>query len=530
MQITGHNLIGHEAVAGAGGRYSAVDPSTGAEMGPEFADAGPEQVARAATLAASALPLYSQSPRRTRAAFLRTIGKHLNSLGDELLLRAHAETALPIERLRGERLRAVRQLDMFADLVEEGSWVDARIDPALPHREGGPRPDLRRMLVPLGPIAVFGASNFPLAFSVAGGDTASALAAGCPVIAKAHPGHPGTSELAGRAVLGAAAEVGIPEGAFSLLHGASNTIGTALVTDPRVKAVAFTGSLSGGRAIFDAAAARDEPIPVFAEMGSLNPVFLLAGAIRERAEMIASGLAASVTLGAGQFCTNPGLVFLVESPESEQFVAALSAKLLEAPVGTFVHSGIKRAFDASLSGAAALDGVAVSCRVDRAGAHAATDAPPALLVTDGSRFAEHPELHTEVFGPATIAVVCESDESLLTAARSLRGQLTATVHGTDGELEQNAPLVAILAEKVGRIVFNGFPTGVEVAPAMHHGGPYPATTDSRATSVGTAAILRFARPVCYQNAAQSILPPELRDENPLGIWRLVDGRPSREAL
>ena len=526
--LTGANLLGGRESRQGSTAFRAQDPARGEALEPEFVEATPAEVDAAARAAADAAEPFAAVEPAARAAFLRAIADQLVALGDALLERAGAETGLPRPRLQGERGRTASQLRLFADVVEEGSWVDARIDPALPDRKP-PRPDVRRMLVPLGPVAVFGASNFPLAFSVAGGDTASALAAGCPVVVKGHPGHPGASELAARAILAAARETGMPDGVFSLVHGPSPAVGQALVAHPEVQAVAFTGSLRAGRALYDAAARRPRPIPAYAEMGSANPVFVLPGALASRGEEIAKGLSASVTLGSGQFCTNPGLTFLLRSGPEQEFVARLGQLLAAAPAGTMVHAGIKSAYDAELQAVTALPGVALAARSDNRGAHPSTEASPALLVAEHSAWAASPRLQGEIYGPATLAVRCGSKQDLLAAARALEGHLTATVHGSEADLAEHAELLRVLRTKVGRLIVNGYPTGVEVCHAMHHGGPYPATTDSRATSVGTAAILRFARPVCFQDVPDPALPEELRDANPRGIWRLVDGRLTREA-
>jgi NADP-dependent aldehyde dehydrogenase len=385
------------------------------------------------------------------------------------------------------------------------------------------------MRVALGPVVVFGASNFPLAFSVAGGDTVSALAAGCPVVVKAHPAHPGASELVGGAIVRAAQQTNMPEGVFSMVHGATPAVGQALVAHPLVKAVAFTGSLRGGRALFDAAARRPEPIPVHAEMGSSNPVFVLPDALAKIGEAIAKWLGASVSMGAGQFCSNPGLTLLLRST-ADAFLQKTAELLEAAPAATMVHAGIKTAYEADLAEAAGLAGVELRARASGSGPCPDTEARAALLLTDAAAFARHPRLSSEIYGPAPLAVVCEGKAQLLEVAASLQGHLTATVFATDQDLAEFPDLLAVLQRKVGRIVFNGFPTGVEVSPAMHHGGPYPAATDARATSVGTAAIERFVRPVCFQDVPASALPPELQDENPRGIWRLLDGALTREAL
>jgi alpha-ketoglutaric semialdehyde dehydrogenase len=509
--------------------FRAVNPATGETLDGEFFESGIAEIDAAARAAERAFEPYAALTPTRRAEFLRAIAQQILALGDRLLDRTASETALPLARLEGERARTVGQLLLFAEWIEEGSWVDARIDRALPDRRP-PRPDLRRMLVPLGPVAVFGASNFPLAFSVAGGDTVSALAAGCPVVVKAHPAHPGVSELTASAVRTAARESRMPEGVFSMVHGRSPEVGITLVTHPRIRAVAFTGSLVAGRTLFDAAALRPEPIPVYAEMGSANPVFLLPEALAERGDAIARGFAASVTLGSGQFCTNPGLAFFVDSPGAQTFLRSAGELLGAAPAGTMVHAGIKAAYERELEAIAALPGVDVAARAAGGASHPDSEACAALLTTDAATWSRTPRLGDEVYGPATLAVRCGSRAELLRVARGLHGHLTATIHGSERDLAEFAELVAILRGKVGRLVFNGFPTGVEVCHAMQHGGPYPATTDSRSTSVGTAAITRFARPVCYQDFPSSSLPDELRDENPRGIWRLVDGAMTRDPL
>jgi 2,5-dioxopentanoate dehydrogenase len=530
VELHGKNLIGNTTSGEGAATVEAYDPTAGKLLPPPFAEATADEVDRAARLAERAFEAYATVPPARRAAFLRAAADRIEGLGTVLVDRAVSESAFPPARIESERGRTVGQLRFFADVIEEGSWVDARIDRPLPDRRPAPRPDLRRMLVPLGPVAVFGASNFPLAFSAAGGDTASALAAGCPVVVKAHPGHPGTSELVARAVLAAAQEAGLPDGVLSMVHGASHEVGHRLVTHPAIAAVGFTGSLAGGRALFDAAARREEPIPVFAEMGSTNPVFILPGALRERGESIADAIAASVTLAVGQMCTNPGLIPLERSAEADRFLAALGDRLAAIPSGTMATAGVKSAFDAGLEANVAVDGVAVAARATSLGRNPETEAAAVLLVTRAETYAREPRLSHELFGPATLAVQCDSREETLAFARSLGGQLTGTVHGTPGDLEEYSDLIAILKRKVGRLVINGVPTGVEVGHSTHHGGPYPATTDSRSTSVGSAAIVRFARPLGFQNAPDALLPEELRDTNPRGILRLVDGRFTREAL
>ncbi len=527
--LTGGHFIGGARSQRGQASLRAQNPASGESLEPAYAEATPGEIEAAAGKAEAAFTSYAALSFERRASFLRTIAQELLGVGPPLLERAHAETGLPLTRLEAEHGRTLGQIRLFADLIEEGSWVEARIDPALPARAPQPRPDLRRMLIPLGPVAVFGASNFPLAFSVAGGDTISALAAGCPVVVKAHPGHPGTSELAGRAIIEAANRTQMPDGVFSLLHGGSPDVGVALVAHPLIRAVGFTGSLKGGRALFDTAAARPEPIPVYAEMGSQNPGFLLPEALAERGSALAQGLAASVTLGAGQFCTNPGLTVLIDSEPAAAFLEELARLLASAPPGTMVHAGIQSGYQASLTAAAAVPGVRwPGARPADSPLHAC-QAQAMLLETDAGTWLREPRLADEIFGPATLAVRCRDRNELAAVAQSLHGQLTATVQGTATDLIEFANLLSVLRRKAGRLIVNGFPTGVEVGHAMHHGGPYPATTDSRSTSVGTAAIRRFARPLCFQDVPDHLLPAELQRANPRGIWRLVEGRLTQAA-
>ena len=492
-------------------------------------EASAADVDQALTAADRAFAVYRRVPPAERAALLEGIAVEIEALGDELLAAAHAETALPIaERLVGERARTLRQLRLFADVIRDGTWVDARIDRANPDLKP-PRPDIRRMLMPIGPVAVFSASNFPLAFSVAGTDTASALAAGCPVVVKAHPAHPRTSALTAGAVARAVAAAGLPAGVFALLQSTRNDIAIAVVQHPRTKAVAFTGSLTAGRALFDAGAARPEPIPVYAEMGSVNPVFLLPGALEARGEAIADGLAQSMTLGVGQFCTCPGIAAGLGGPAFDRFVARMETLVSGARAGTMLYPRILQAYDSGWRRLSAIAGVR-TVRGEAAVGEDGALARPTLLLTDARTFLAHHDLREEVFGPSTVLVRCASRAELDEVARRLDGQLTATLHGTADDLVAHAELASILEGKAGRLVFNGFPTGVEVCAAMQHGGPYPATTDARSTSVGTAAIERFARPVAWQNWPAAALPPELQDANPRRLWRMVDGEMSREGV
>lgn len=530
MTLHGHCFLAGQLAKGTGRTQRAVSPLDRTTLEPAFFEAGSTEVNAALEAAEAAFPIYAGLPAVRRAEFLEAIAQEILALGDELLARTRLETGLGLDRLAGERGRTVNQLRLFAQVVREGSWVDARIDSALPDRQPLPRPDLRRMLVPLGPIVVFGSSNFPLAFSVAGGDVASALAVGNPVVVKAHRGHPGTSELVAGAVQRAVTQCGLPSGVFSMLHGPGSSMGVALVTHPLTRAVGFTGSRSGGRALFDAAASRPEPIPVFAEMSSLNPVFLLPGALHEKTSAMAEGLKNSVTMGVGQFCTKPGLVFGVKGPAWESFLAALTEQIRAAFPATMLHQGICDEFHAGLQHLCGTDGVKVLSRAAKNADPQQTQSAPVVLLASAAAFLQQPQLSEEVFGPCTLCVEASSPEELESLARGLEGQLTATLHGTSEDLAQATPLVEILTRKAGRLLINGFPTGVEVCPAMNHGGPYPATTDTRFTSVGTAALQRFVRPVCRQNFPAHLLPEELQDANPRGIWRLVNGTWTQAAL
>ncbi len=529
MRISGKHLIGKGSSCSENARFNVINPATGKVLSPDFCEATRDDIEQAATLANEAFNLYRQTTLEQRGEFLETIAAELMALGDELIERAAQETALPTARLEGERARTVNQLKLFAQVVREGSFVEARIDRAIPDRTPIPKPDIRQMHLALGPVAVFGASNFPLAFSVAGGDTASALAAGCPVIVKGHPAHAGTSELAGLAIQRAIEKCAMPQGTFALLQGSGTKLGAALVTHPGIKAVAFTGSLAGGRALFDLAAARPEPIPVYAEMGSVNPIFVLPEAMQERGESMAADFVASVTLGVGQFCTNPGLLFALQGPNLEKFIQQAKDCLAQTLPGTMLHAGIKQNFDKGIEALLSTGAVESLGSISNRGSGACS-AAPVLLRAEAQALLDSPQITEEVFGPSSLIVTCSSREQMLEAARNLQGQLTASVHGSDGELRDYLDLFSTLETKVGRIIVNGFPTGVEVCHALHHGGPYPAATDSRSSSVGTAAIKRFLRPVCYQDLPQAMLPTALKDKNRQGIWRMIDGALSREDL
>lgn len=521
-KLIGRSLIGFREGAGSGDPSYAINPVTGQRLEPAFVPASSEEVDLAARLSAEAFDVYRRLPGRARGAFLRTIAAKIEAISTEIVERAGQETALPAGRLQAETARTCNQLRLFAQVAEEGSWVNARIDRAEPDRKPAPKPDIRSMLQPLGPVVVFGASNFPLAFSVAGGDTASALAGGNTVIVKAHAAHPGTSELVGRAVQEAVRECGLPEGVFSLLFGSGSQIGTALMKHPLVRAGGFTGSRAAGRTLMDVAAARPEPIPFYAEMSSTNPVFILPGALREQGEQIAAGLHASFTLGAGQFCTKPGMVFLPRGTEATAFADKLRQMVSASAPYHLLTKTIQSSYEAAVSKRKSETEVKLTAHGAQHEAAAGFAVSSVLFETDIASFLGS-DLESEIFGPTTLMVQHSSRDQVLTVARSLEGHLTATIHGTEQDLHDFADLVAILETKVGRLVFNGFPTGVEVCDAVVHGGPYPSTSDGRSTSVGSNAIFRFTRLVCYQGFPDSALPEELKDSNPLGIWRMVNG-------
>ncbi|WP_298331039.1 aldehyde dehydrogenase (NADP(+)) [Haloactinopolyspora sp.] len=526
VRLTGNLIIGSEEIRGDQGEFAAVDPRTGDTLEPSYGLGGAAEVERAAVLASEAFATYRQTDSETRAAFLDTIAEQIEALGDQLIDRVQAESGLPRARVESERARTTNQLRLFAAVVREGSWRRVRVDPAQPDRAPLPRPDIRQRSIPLGPVAVFGASNFPLAFSVAGGDTASALAAGCPVVVKAHEAHPGTSELVGRAIRAAVSAHDLPEGTFSLLYGTGPGLGTALVTDPRIKAVGFTGSRSAGLALVAAAAGRPEPIPVYAEMSSVNPVFLLPGALRERAGDIGRGYVASVTTGVGQLCTSPGLVFVHDGPDADTFVAAAAEALEQVPAAPMLTQGIRDGYDQGVQALAGHDQVAqvAAGGVDDS---IACGGQARLFTTTGAAFLADRSLSQEVFGAASLVVRVRDDAELDQIIDALEGQLTAAVHASPDDYDRARELLAALELKAGRVLFNGWPTGVEVGHAMVHGGPFPATSAPATTSVGTRAIERFLRPVAYQDVPADLQPAEVRDDNPLDLWRRVDGQLGR---
>lgn len=519
--MTGKNIIG-ASLSGEGKEiFYGENPATAQKVEPGFFEATEQEINLAIEKASQAFQTFRPVSGKDKAVFLETIADEIVAIGDELIKRCMEETGLPEARLTGERGRTVGQLKLFAALLREGSWVDAKIDTADPDRKPLPKADIRSMQRALGPVGVFGASNFPLAFSVAGGDTVSALAAGCPVVFKAHPAHPGVCELVGLAIQRAVKKSGMPEGTFSMINGRSTQVGMALVKHPSITAIGFTGSYRGGKALFDEASRRPVPIPVYAEMGSTNPVFILPDALKQRKEKIAQDLAAAVTLGVGQFCTNPGLVFIPNSDDGSKFKDALSVSFKEINAGVMLTSGIRGSFQKGIEKLKSIKGVDTLAQGTTEGSGSRGTAH--LMHASIDSFLTDHTLEEEVFGPSTLAITANTKAELIQAAKKLGGHITATLHGTEKDLNDYADLVAILEQKAGRLIINGYPTGVEVCHAMIHGGPFPATTDSRTTSVGTGAISRFTRPVCYQNFPTSLLPAELQDGNPLGIWRLVNG-------
>jgi 2,5-dioxopentanoate dehydrogenase len=516
MQVLGKNLIGFtESSEGTVG-IQAINPASGEPIGPLFFKATLSELDLAVHKANAAFSTYRKKSGAEKAAFLEAIAAEIEALGDTLIERYTAESGLPAGRAQGERGRTIGQLRLFAQLLKDGSWVNAIIDTAQPDRQPLPKPDIRAMERPLGPVGIFGASNFPLAFSVAGGDTVSALAAGCPVVFKGHPSHLGTSELAGRAILAAAQKTGMPDGVFSLVFDDTIEIGQALVKHPLIKAIGFTGSLRGGKSLFDAAAARTEPIPVYAEMGSTNPVFILPKTLKEKGDALAQNYINSVTMGVGQFCTNPGLLVI---EKDEAFIEKLESVSAASMGGVMLNKGIQSVYHKGIEEFEKYAKV-ISFGKKPEGF---TAAHPAIFKTNYQSFKDNETLKEEVFGPSSLVVEASSREEIMEVAHNLSGHLTATVFGSPEELAEYADLLELLEQKVGRLIINGFPTGVEVTHAMVHGGPYPATTDSRSTSVGTMSITRFTRPVCYQDMPDALLPVELQNQNALGIWRKVNG-------
>lgn len=521
MVLTGANFIGFRGSAAGDKTFQAFSTVRNDYLPEKFVIATENEFQSAIALASQAFTEYSVLSYFQRAGFLEAIAKEIMALGDSLIERCALESGLPVARITGERKRTCDQLQLFALLLREGWWMDARIDKAQPERQPLRKPDVRRMFIPLGPVAVFGASNFPLAFSTAGGDTVSALAAGCPVVVKAHSSHPGTNALVASAIVKAAQQTGMPEGVFSSLY-LSHEFGVRLVRHPGIKAVGFTGSRSVGMTLFNAAVSRPDPIPVYAEMSSVNPVILLEGAMLAKREETAKGLAAAVTMGAGQFCTNPGLVIVRESEASKMFLDEFARQIEDSLPATMLNRAIYQAYRTGVKDLRGANGIALLATACE-GKEEYYQAQPAAHAVNGADFISNKELSAEIFGPSTLVVICKDEKEMREVLHSLEGQLTATIHAAAEDETEARSVAGIVIQKAGRIIYGGYPTGVEVCHSMQHGGPFPSTTDSRCTSVGTAAIHRFLRPVAFQDFPDHLLPEALRRTNPLHISRLVDG-------
>ncbi|HLG41297.1 MAG TPA: aldehyde dehydrogenase (NADP(+)) [Chitinophagaceae bacterium] len=518
--LTGVNFTGFTTSAESDQTFQAFSPALNSFLEDKFSLATETELEYVLQLANKAFAVYRNLPAVKKAEFLDAIAEEIMALGDALIERCTAETALPAARITGERGRTCGQLKMFAQLLRDGWWVDARIDTAQLQRQPLPKADIRRMLIPIGPVAVFGASNFPLAFSTAGGDTASALAAGCPVVVKAHSSHPGTNELVSLAIIKAAKRTGMPEGVFSSVY-LSHADVMKLVQHPIIKAVGFTGSRDVGMRLFNAAVARPDPIPVYAEMSAVNPVILLEGALQTRGEKIAKDLAGSITLGVGQFCTNPGLVLMIENDASKKFLQLLADEIAAATPATMLNRNICKAYDEGVKSRQSK--AQVLAKASKEANKEKYEAQPVVHTVTAANFLAGKELAEEIFGPASLVVLCKDETELQSVLHSLEGQLTATVHAAAADEKTVVPVVDIITQKAGRVIYGGYPTGVEVCHSMQHGGPFPSTTDGRSTSVGTAAIYRFVRPVTFQDFPDHLLPESLRNDNPLNILRLVDG-------
>lgn len=525
--ITGKNYIGNTLSAEGNKTYKTFNPQLNIENEHTFYEATSDEINEAVELAARAFKSFRHTSGKQKADFLNAIADEILALDDELINVYRSESGLPEGRAKGERGRTVFQLRSFADLVAEGSWVEATIDTAIPDRQPLPKSDIRKMNIPLGPVVVFGASNFPLAYSTAGGDTAAAFAAGCPVIVKSHPMHAGTGELVASAIIKAANKTNMPNGVFSNLNSSGIEVGVQLVKHPEVKAVGFTGSIRGGRALLDLAAQREEPIPVFAEMGSINPVIMLPNALKNRSETLAKTYASSITLGTGQFCTNPGLIIGIKGNDLTNFISTLANEIVKIEPSCMLHPNIYGAYESNKAKALAQPELSVVANYD-------TDvkenyARQAITTVEGKTFLANTTLHQEVFGPFSMVVQCENVEQMEAIISNLEGQLTGTLIA-DGEAEQYSNIISALQNRVGRLIYNGVPTGVEVCPSMVHGGPYPASTDSRFTAVGINSIKRWVRPFSFQDWPNHLLPDELKNENPLGISRNVDGKQTNQKI
>jgi len=525
--ITGKNYIGNLLASTGKKTFKTFNPQTNLENEVVFYEASEVEINQAVELAAVAFKAYQKVSGAKKSEFLNEIANEIEALGDELVKTYCTESGLPEGRAMGERGRTIFQLRTFANLVKEGSWVEAVIDTADVNRQPIPKVDIRKMLIPLGPVVVFGASNFPLAYSTAGGDTAAALAAGCPVIVKSHPMHAGTGELVASAIINAAEKTGMPNGVFSNLNSSGIEVGVALVKHTEVKAVGFTGSIRGGRALYDMAAQRPEPIPVFAEMGSVNPVVLLPNAAKTKGTDWAKTYAGSITLGSGQFCTNPGLILGIKGHDLSNFIQILSEEIVKIEPSCMLHPNIIGAYESNKTKMLAQKGLQTAAILDK---EVSTNYGRQIITTvEGAAFLANTNLHQEVFGPFSMVVQCENTAQLEAIISNLEGQLTGTILA-ENELENYPAILDALQNRVGRIIFNGVPTGVEVCPSMVHGGPYPASTDSRFTAVGTESIKRWVRPFSFQSWPNELLPIELKNENPLGISRQIDGVKTLKAI
>lgn len=526
--ITGKNYIGNTLSANGNTTYTTFNPQLNIENKPVYIEATPKEIDEAVQLASEAFKTFSTISGVKKAEFLNAIADEILALDDTLIETYCSETGLPEGRAKGERGRTIGQLRMFANLVIEGSWVEATIDTAQPERKPMPKSDIRKMLIPLGPVVVFGASNFPLAYSTAGGDTAAAFAAGCPVIVKSHPMHAGTGELVASAIVKAAQKTGMPNGVFSNVNSSGIEVGTQLVQHSGVKAVGFTGSIKGGRALYDLAADRKEPIPVFAEMGSINPVIILPEALQERGNDLAKTYASSITLGTGQFCTNPGLILGIKGEPLSNFIQYLSYEIQKIAPTCMLHPNIIGAYEKNA--AKTINQPELTLISEYNDNVKDNFAKQIITTVEGAVFLENPVLHEEVFGPFSMVVQCEDEQQLEKIIASLEGQLTGTVISQNNEVSQYPKVIAALQNRVGRVIFNGVPTGVEVCPSMTHGGPYPSSTDSRFTAVGIHSIKRWVRPFSYQDWPNALLPDALKNENPLGISRLVNNTQTTDSI
>ena len=526
--ITGKNYIGNLLASTGKVTFKTFNPQENKENDVVFTEASSAEIEIAAALASEAFKVFQHISGAQKSEFLNQIAHEIEALGDELIKMYCLESGLPEGRAISERGRTVFQLRTFANLVKEGSWVEATIDTADPNRQPIPKVDIRKMSIPIGPVVVFGASNFPLAYSTAGGDTAAAFAAGCPVIVKSHPMHAGTGELVASAIINAAEKTGMPNGVFSNLNSSGIEVGVALVKHPKVKAVGFTGSVGGGRALYNLASKRPEPIPVFAEMGSINPVIILPEAAKNKGTEWAKKYAGSITLSSGQFCTNPGLILGIKGADLTNFIQKLSEEIIKIEPACMLHPNIIGAYETKKSAMQKQAGLQTAASFsDEIPANYGRQA---ITTVEGATFLQNTALHQEVFGPFSMVVQCENALQLSAIIANLEGQLTGTVLAENEELKNYEKVINALQNRVGRIIFNGVPTGVEVCAAMVHGGPYPASTDSRFTAVGINSIKRWVRPFSFQSWPNSSLPDELKNENPLGISRIVDGKSTIEPI